>query len=55
VGEAFDDLVKLVDTGPRREGDNIRDAKLVASPDFGCKFTRGGHKNDPGYAEICRR
>jgi pimeloyl-ACP methyl ester carboxylesterase len=55
VGEAFDDLVKWVDTGKRPEGDNIRDAKLVASPDFGCKFTRGGHKSDPAYAEICRK
>jgi hypothetical protein len=55
VGEAFDDLVKWVDTGTKPEGDDIRDAKLVASPSFGCKFTRGGHKNDPAYAEMCRK
>lgn len=55
VGEAFDDLVKWVDTGTKPEGDDIRDAKLVASPAFGCKFTRGGHKNDPAYAEMCRK
>jgi len=55
VGEAFDDLVKWVDTGTKPEGDDIRDVKLVASPSFGCKFTRGGHKNDPAYAEMCRK
>ena len=55
IGEAFDDLVKWVDTGVRPEGDDIRDAKLVAAPDFGCKFTRGAHKNDPDYANVCRK
>jgi pimeloyl-ACP methyl ester carboxylesterase len=53
VGEAFDDLVKWVDTGVRPQGDDIRDGKAVAAPDFGCKFTRGGHKNDPDYAKAC--
>ena len=55
VGEAFDDLVKWVDTGVKPEGDDIRDAAQVAAPDFGCKFTRGGHKNDPDYARLCRK
>jgi pimeloyl-ACP methyl ester carboxylesterase len=55
AGEAFDDLVKWVDTGVRPEGEDIRDAKQVAAPDFGCKFTRGGHKNDPDYPKVCRR
>jgi len=53
IGEAFDDLVKWVDTGARPAGDDIRDPKTVAAPDFGCKFTRGGHKNDPDYAKAC--
>ena len=55
AGEAFDDLVKWVDTGEKPPGDDIRDAKAVAAPDFGCRFTRHGHKNDPDYAEVCRR
>jgi len=55
IGEAFDDLVKWVDTGAKPAGDDIRDAKTVAAPDFGCRFTRGGHKNDPDYARICRK
>jgi len=55
VGEAFNDLVKWVDTGAKPGGDDIRDASQVAAPDFGCKFTRGGHKNDPEYAQACRK
>ncbi|HEX4507054.1 MAG TPA: hypothetical protein VH722_15090, partial [Alphaproteobacteria bacterium] len=55
AGEAFDDLVEWVDTGAKPAGDDIRDAKAVAAPDFGCKFTRGGHKADPDYARLCRK
>jgi hypothetical protein len=35
----FADLVTWVRTGHRPAGDRVRDARVVASPTFGCKFT----------------
>ncbi|MEV6494390.1 phthalyl amidase, partial [Actinoplanes sp. NPDC051633] len=37
----FDDLVHWVRTGKRPAGDDIRSARTVARPDFGCRFTIG--------------
>jgi hypothetical protein len=35
----FDDLVSWVRTGHRPPGDDIRDPRTVARPEFGCRFT----------------
>jgi hypothetical protein len=35
----FADLVTWVRTGHRPAGDRVTDARVVASPTFGCKFT----------------
>ena len=35
----FADLVSWVRTGHRPAGDRVTDARVVASPTFGCKFT----------------
>lgn len=43
----FDDLVTWVRTGHRPSGDPILDARQVARPTFGCRFTLGAH---PGFA-----
>ncbi|WP_433383567.1 alpha/beta hydrolase family protein [Actinoplanes sp. CA-142083] len=39
----FDDLTAWVYTGHRPAGDAILNPKAVASPAFGCRFTRGTH------------
>jgi dienelactone hydrolase len=39
----FDDLTRWVYTGHRPAGDAILNPKVVASPAFGCRFTRGAH------------
>lgn len=38
--EAFNDLVAWVRTGERPAGDDILNPAVVASPDFGCQFSR---------------
>jgi hypothetical protein len=40
---AFDDLVTWINTGHRPPGDAIRNPSTVASPTFGCRFTKGTH------------
>lgn len=40
---AFDDLTSWIRTGHRPAGDAIRNPRVVASPTFGCRFTRGTH------------
>jgi pimeloyl-ACP methyl ester carboxylesterase len=42
--QGFDDLVRWVDTGRRPAGDAVLDRRAVASPAFGCRFTRGTHQ-----------
>jgi hypothetical protein len=42
----FRDLVTWVGTGHRPAGDPILDARQVAKPTFGCRFTQGAH---PGF------
>jgi pimeloyl-ACP methyl ester carboxylesterase len=42
--QGFDDLVRWVDTGHRAAGDAILDRRTVASPSFGCRFTKGTHQ-----------
>jgi hypothetical protein len=42
--QGFDDLVHWVDTGKRPAGDPILDKRAVASPTFGCRFTKGTHQ-----------
>jgi hypothetical protein len=42
----FADLVAWVNTGHRPAGDRILDARQVARPTFGCRFTQGEH---PGF------
>jgi pimeloyl-ACP methyl ester carboxylesterase len=37
----FDDLTTWVEHGVRPEGDDILDPKVVAAPNFGCRFTEG--------------
>ena len=63
--QGFSDLVDWVEKGVRPEGDNVGDAKAVANPDFGCRFTDptpGAHlfaapcdpepgKDDPGKGD----
>jgi hypothetical protein len=44
LSQGFDDLVHWVDTGHRPAGDPILDRRAVASPSFGCRFTRGTHQ-----------
>ena len=44
--EAFDDLVTWIDKGQRPGGDAVLDPRAVASPSFGCRYTRGTH---PGW------
>ncbi|GIF20166.1 dienelactone hydrolase [Actinoplanes tereljensis] len=41
--EAFDALTTWIQTGHRPAGDAILNPKVVASPTFGCRFTRGTH------------
>jgi hypothetical protein len=43
LAQGFDDLVTWADTGHRPAGDAILDRRAVASPTFGCRFTRGTH------------
>ena len=43
--EAFDDLVTWIDHGRRPGGDAVLDPRAVASPSFGCRYTRGTHAN----------
>jgi hypothetical protein len=52
--QAFDDLVQWVKQNKRPAGDDIRNAKAVAAPNFGCTFTRGAHADDMQYARVCR-
>jgi hypothetical protein len=39
----FDDLTSWIKTGHRPAGDAILNPRAVASPTFGCRFTRGTH------------
>ncbi|SDX97882.1 hypothetical protein SAMN05421504_104114 [Amycolatopsis xylanica] len=39
VGAAWDDLRAWVETGKRPAGDVVNDRRVVAAPDYGCKFT----------------
>ncbi|MEH0846134.1 hypothetical protein V6U81_27515 [Micromonospora sp. CPCC 205711] len=39
AGAAWDDLVSWVRTGHRPAGDAVTDPKVVAAPDFGCRFS----------------
>jgi pimeloyl-ACP methyl ester carboxylesterase len=55
MNESFDDLVKWVDTGVKPDGDNTRDLKVIAAPDYGCKFTRGAHERDWNYDAACKK
>ncbi|GIE98547.1 alpha/beta hydrolase family protein [Paractinoplanes rishiriensis] len=41
--EGFNDLTKWIRTGHRPPGDAIRNPRVVAAPEFGCRFTRGAH------------
>jgi hypothetical protein len=43
--KGFDDLVGWVRTGKRPAGDAILDRRVVARPDFGCRFTVGVRPN----------
>ncbi|HEY0001690.1 MAG TPA: phthalyl amidase [Actinoplanes sp.] len=43
--QAFDDLIRWVDTGGQPAGDPILNSQAVADPKFGCRFTRGTHEN----------
>jgi len=52
--EAYDDLVRWIDSGTPPAGDDFRDAAAVADPSFGCRFTRGAHDDDPAFGEVCR-
>jgi dienelactone hydrolase len=45
--EAFDDLTAWIGTGHRPAGDAVLDRRQVASPTFGCRFSRGAH---PAFA-----
>jgi len=42
--EGFDDLTSWIHTGHRPAGDAVLNPKVVASPEFGCRFTRGTHQ-----------
>jgi len=42
--QGFDDLTNWMHTGHRPAGDAILNPKAVASPGFGCRFTRGTHQ-----------
>jgi pimeloyl-ACP methyl ester carboxylesterase len=55
VTEAFDDLIKWVDTSARPAGDDTRDPAKVAAPNYGCAFTRGAHDLDYDYDLVCRK
>jgi hypothetical protein len=46
----FSDLVKWVRTGQRPAGDDILNAREVANPTFGCRFTEGPH---PEFKPAC--
>ncbi len=39
AGAAWDDLTRWVRTGKRPAGDPVTDARAVAAPDFGCRFS----------------
>jgi fermentation-respiration switch protein FrsA (DUF1100 family) len=39
AGTAWDDLVSWVHTGNRPAGDDVRNAAVVADPNFGCQFS----------------
>jgi len=43
LAAGFDDLTAWVHTGHRPAGDAVLDRRAVASPSFGCRFTRGTH------------
>jgi len=45
----FADLVTWVRTGHRPDGDRVTDARVVASPTFGCKFTDPTPGAHPGF------
>jgi hypothetical protein len=45
----FGDLVSWVRTGHRPAGDRVTDARVVASPTFGCKFTDPTPGAHPGF------
>lgn len=51
--EAFDDLDKWVGGGKQPDGDNPLDKVAVASPSYGCRFTRGEHDQDWTYRADC--
>lgn len=44
LATGFDDLVGWLRTGHRPAGDDILSPRAVASPAFGCRFTRGTHQ-----------
>src|SRR5262249_54908325 len=46
----FSDLVNWVRTGQRPAGDDILNAREVAKPTFGCRFTDGPH---PEFKPAC--
>jgi pimeloyl-ACP methyl ester carboxylesterase len=54
LSEAFDDLVRWLDTGARPGGDDFRNPDEVANPAFGCRFTRGAHDHDTAFEQVCR-
>lgn len=53
LSEAFDDLDKWVTDGKRPMGDDPLDRAAVASPAYGCRYTRGAHDQDWSYETDC--
>jgi hypothetical protein len=45
----FSDLVKWVRHGDKPAGDRVTDARVVASPNFGCRFTDQTPGTHPGF------
>jgi hypothetical protein len=44
LAQGFDDLTGWIRTGHRAGGDAVLDRRAVASPAFGCRYTRGDHR-----------
>ncbi|MCO8273628.1 prolyl oligopeptidase family serine peptidase [Actinoplanes sp. TRM 88003] len=45
LAQGFDDLTTWVRTGHRAAGDAVLNRRAVADPAFGCRWTRGTHRN----------
>ena len=52
--EAFDALVRWVLDGRRADGDDVLDAAAVASPRYGCRFSRAPGEGDPPRVRAAR-